>query len=170
MQLQLIQQKIYEIRGHKVMFDFDLAALYEVGTKVLNQAVKRNMERFPERFMFRLTVKEWESIRSQIVTASEQSKRNIGITPFAFSEHGVTMLASVLHSKKAIKMNIAIVEAFITLKEFALNYKELSDKLKEIENTYNRQFKDIYEAIHYLLQKDKQDTEQKERKRIGYKQ
>lgn len=169
MQIEQIQTKIYEIRGQKVMLDFDLAELYEVGTKVLNQAVKRNMERFPVRFMFRLTAAEWETMRSQIVTASVQSKRNIGATPFAFTEHGVTMLASVLRSEKAIKMNIAIVEAFIALKEFTLNYRGLSEKLQELENKYDKQFKDVYEAISFLIQKDNQDTEQKQRKRIGFK-
>ncbi len=169
MQLQVIQTKIYEVRGQKVMLDFDLAELYEVETKRLNEAVKRNAERFPERFMFRLTVIEWENMRSQIATASIQTKRNVAVTPFAFTEHGVTMLASVLKSDKAIKVNIAIVEAFIALKEFALNYKEIGDKLKELENAYNTQFKDVYEAINYLLQKNKQETNQKERKQIGYK-
>jgi len=169
MQLQVIQTKIYEVRGQKVMLDYGIAELYEVETKRLNEAVKRNTERFPERFMFRLTVKEWESVRSQIATASTQTKRNVKVTPFAFTEHGVTMLASVLKSKKAIQMNIAIVEAFIALKEFALNYKELGEKLNELEGKYNKQFKDVYEAINYLLQKDKQDTSQKERKQIGYK-
>ncbi len=148
------------------MLDFDLAELYDVETRILNQAVKRNMERFLERFMFRLTEKEWVGMRSQFVTAPESNSSQFVMSsrkhrgnqylPFAFTEHGVTMLASVLRSKKAIKMNIAIVEAFITLKEFALNYKELSDKLSELEGKYNRQFKDIYEAIDYLLQKDKQ--------------
>ncbi len=151
------------------MLDFDLAELYEVETKRLNEAVKRNTERFPERFMFRLNQTEWENIRSQFATASHQIKRNIGITPFAFTEHGVTMLASVLRSKKAIQVNIAIVEAFITLKEFALNYKQIADKLKELETTYNKQFKDVYEAINYLMQKDQLVIEQKKRKRIGYK-
>jgi hypothetical protein len=169
MQLQVIQKKIYEVRGHRVMVDFDLAELYEVGTKVLNQAVKRNIERFPERFMFRLSTKEWEFIRSQIVTASDQNKRNIAITPFAFTEHGVTMLASVLRSRKAIKMNIAIVEAFIALKEFALNYKELSEKFAKLERKNNKQFKDVYEALTYLLDKDKIDVDQQKRKRIGFK-
>ena len=138
MQLTTIQNKIYEVRGLSVMLDFDLAELYEVETKRLNEAVKRNIERFPERFMFRLTKTEWEVMRSQIATASDQSKRNISTTPFAFTEHGVTMLASVLRSKKAIQTNIAIVEAFISLKEFVLNYKELSDKLKELESRYDK--------------------------------
>lgn len=99
MQLTTIQNKIYEVRGLSVMLDFDLAELYEVETKRLNEAVKRNIERLPERFMFRLTKTEWEVMRSQIATASDQSKRNISTTPFAFTEHGVTMLASVLRSK-----------------------------------------------------------------------
>ncbi len=114
--------------------------------------------------MFRLSAKEWELMRSQFVTASTQSKRNIAITPFAFTEHGVTMLASVLRSKKAIKINIAIVEAFIALRQFALNYKGLAEKLKALEGKYE----DVYEAINYLLQKDKQEVEHKERKRIGF--
>jgi hypothetical protein len=108
-------------------------------------------------------------MRSQIATASIQKKRNTAITPFAFTEHGVTMLSSVLKSNKAIKVNIAIIEAFITLKEFAKNNKEIGDKLKELESKYNKQFKDVYEAINYLLQKDKQDISQKDRKQIGYK-
>ena len=168
MHLQVIQTKIYEIRGQKIMLDFDLAELYDVQTKRLNEAVKRNIERFPERFMFRLTITEWENMRSKIATASVQTKRNTTVTPYAFTEHGVTMLASVLKSNKAIKVNIAIVEAFISLKEFALNYKEIADKLKELENTYNKQFKDVYEAINYLLQKDKQEIAQKKRNKIGY--
>lgn len=169
MQIERIQNKIYEIRGQKIMLDFDLAELYEVGTKVLNQAVKRNPERFPPRFMFRLTIAEWENMRSQIVTASDQAKRNTRITPFGFTEHGVTMLASVLRSEKAIRMNIAIVEAFIALKEFAITYKELAEKLNELESRYDKRFNDVYDAINFLLQKDNQETSQKQRTRIGYK-
>ena len=128
MELKVIQKKIYEIRGQKVMLDFDLAELYEVATKVLNQSVKRNAERFPGDFMFRLTAKEWQSMRSQFVTASangvdsqkskimrsqiataSQNKRNAGVTPFAFTEHGVLMLSSVLSSHRAIHVNIKII-------------------------------------------------------------
>ena len=168
MQLQVIENKIYEIRGQKIMLDFDLAELYEVETKRINEAVRRNIERFPERFMFRLTQEEWNIMRSQIATAYNQKKRNIGITPFAFTEHGVTMLASVLKSKKAIQMNIVIVEAFIALKEFALNYHELSCKLRQLEEKYDRQFSDITEAINYLLQKDKIEVDQRQRRKIGF--
>lgn len=169
MNLSIIQNKIYEIRGQKVMLDFDLAELYEVETKVLNQSVKRNIERFPDRFMFRLTEKEWEFMRSQIVTASDQSKRNTKFPPLAFTEHGVTMLASILRSKKAIQTNIAIVEAFIALKELVSNYKEFETKLKELESKYDKNFKDIYQAINYLLKKDEEIGQQKSRAKIGYK-
>ena len=95
-------------------------------------------------------------------------KRPKTALPLTFTEHGITMLANVLKSKKARQTSISIVRAFIALQQFALNYKELSEKIKELENKYNKQFKDVYEAINYLLQKDKQETEQQERKRIGY--
>ncbi len=167
MQLQVIQKKIHEVRGQKVMLDFDLAELYEVETRVLNQAVKRNIDIFPDDFMFQLTAKEWESMSSQIVM-TYPVKRPKTALPLAFTEHGVTMLANVLKSKKARQTSIAIVRAFITLKQFILNYKELAEKLKELESKYNKQFKDVYEAINYLLQKDKQEVEHKDRKRIGY--
>ncbi len=168
MQLTTIQNKIYEVRGQNIMLDFDLAELYEVETRVLNQAVKRNAERFPERFMFQLTDEEWKYMSSQIVTTYPE-KRPKSAIPFAFTEHGVTMLASVLRSKKAIQTNIAIVEAFISLKEFVLNYKELSDKLKELESRYDKNFKDIYQAINFLIEKENQSAYQKERTKIGFK-
>ena len=128
------------------MLDFDIAELYEVETKVLNQAVKRNKDRFPKDFMFRLTVAEWQEMRSQIVTASPD-KRNTKATPFAFTEHGVTMLASVLRSEKAIKMNIAIVRAFIALRQFSINYKELAEEIKKLSGTvdnHSGQLNQIY--------------------------
>jgi hypothetical protein len=169
MNIQLIQNKIYEIRGVKVMLDFDLAELYEVETKRLNESVKRNIERFPERFMFQLSIEEWKSMWSQFATTSAQQKRRLSNSPYAFTEHGVTMLASILKSQKAIRMNIAIVEAFILLKEYALNHKEIVQKLDELEIKYNRQFTDIFEAINYLLQKDKKKTEVSEMEKIGYR-
>ncbi|MFA7686232.1 MAG: ORF6N domain-containing protein [Moheibacter sp.] len=134
----------------------------------MNQAVKRNMDRFPGRFMFQLTEEEWKYMSSQIVTTYPE-KRPKGAFPYAFTEHGVTMLASVLRSKKAIQTNIAIVEAFIYLKEFVLNYKELSEKLKEMETRYDKNFNDIYQAINFLIEKENQSFEQKERTKIGYK-
>jgi phage regulator Rha-like protein len=168
MQLQLIQKKIFEIRGHKVMFDFDLAELYDVETRALNQAVKRNMDIFPDDFMFQLTIREWQTMSSQFVMTYPR-KRPKSAPPLAFTEHGVTMLANVLKSKKARKTSVAIVRAFISLKQFLLDHKELAGKLKELESKYDKKFADIYEAINYLLNKDKQETEQKQRRRIGFK-
>ncbi len=169
MQLQVIQKKIFEVRGQKVMLAFDLARLYEVETKVLNQAVRRNVERFPERFMFRLTFAEWKSVRSQIVTLEKGKGKHPKYLPYAFTEHGVTMLASVLRSKKAIQMNISIVEAFIALKEFALSYKELAEKIAKLERKYNRQFADVYEALDLLLPEKQNRDNWKNRQRIGFK-
>jgi bifunctional pyridoxal-dependent enzyme with beta-cystathionase and maltose regulon repressor activities len=129
MQVQVIQKKIYEIRGQRIMLDFDLAELYEVETRVLNQAVIRNIDLFPEDFMFQLSLNEWEGMSSQIVM-TYPLKRPKNALPFAFTEHGVTMLANTLKSKKARLTSIAVVRAFIALKQFALNYNEISDKLR----------------------------------------
>ncbi|MEO7924388.1 MAG: ORF6N domain-containing protein [Chitinophagaceae bacterium] len=171
MRLTLIQQKIYEIRGQKVMLDFDLADLYDVETKALNQAVKRNIDRFPPDFMIRLSRKEWTTMRSQFVTAS-QNKRNSNITPFAFTEHGVGMVASVLKSKRAVKMNIAIVRAFITLKQLVLDYKDLADQISQIRfsvKNHSEQLKQIYNAIENLLEDAAKKRSWTERERIGFK-
>ena len=169
MEITEIHQKIYEIRGQKVMLDFDLAIIYNVQTKVLNQAVKRNLERFPERFMFRLTKTEWDNMRSQIVTASDQNKRNISNTPFVFTEHGVTMLSSVLKSQKAIQINIMIIDAFIILKQITKNQSNFVEQLQKLEIKYDKQFDDIFESINYLLKKDSLEKYTKERRKIGYK-
>lgn len=193
MQLQFIQQKIFEIRGLKVMLDFDLAALYEVETRVFNQAVKRNIENFPEDFMFRLTKKEWDYLRSQIVILDEQRTENQSTNssqfvmssrkhrgkvyqPYAFTEHGVTMLASILKSSIARKMNIAIVRAFIALRKFAIEYKDILkqlDGLKDRISGHDAQLNQIYEALENMLDK-KADEENKlelwmQRERIGFK-
>lgn len=168
MYAQEIHSKIHEIRNQKVMLDFDLAALYEVETRVLNQSVKRNIDIFPADFIFRLNTEEWETMSSQFVMTSS-TKRPKKALPLAFTEYGVAMLANVLKSKKARQTSIAIVRAFIALKQFALNYKEITDRLSELEDKNNKQFKDVYEAINYLLRKDKHSIEQQERKRIGFK-
>ena len=163
------------------MLDFDLAELYEVETRVLNQAVKRNIERFPEDFMFQLSKDEWDNLKSQIMILLEEnpnssqivmsSRKHRGGTylPYAFTEHGVAMLSSILRSKKAIDVNISIVRAFIILRQFALNYKELAQKIVELETKYDHQFEDVYEALKLLLSERKKKLEQEERKRIGYK-
>jgi hypothetical protein len=169
MEIQTIQSKIYEIRGQKVMLDFDLAILYETETKVLKQAVRRNLNRFPADFMFEVSVEDLSNLRSQIVTSSLKSWGGTRYKPFAFTEQGVAMLASILNSPKAIEVNIAIVRAFVFIRQYALSHKDLTEKLRKLEARYNRKFKDISAAIHFLLQKDQLATSQKERKRIGFK-
>ena len=170
MQLQKVQHKIQEIRNQKVMLDFDLAELYEVETRILNQAVKRNIERFPDDFMFRLTKEEFDSVKiisSQFVMTS--SKRPNTALPYAFTEQGLAMLSGILKSKKAIDVNISIMRAFVFLRQYALTHKDLTEKLNELEKKHNKQFKDVYEAINYLIAKDKQTEKQVTRKQIGYK-
>ena len=162
MEIELIKNKIFEIRGQKVMLDFDLATLYETSTKVLKQSVRRNINRFPEDFMFELTPMELESLRSQIVTSNRGGLRYM---PFAFTEQGVAMLSSVLNNEKAIEINIAIIRSFVALRKFALNYEELTKRLTEIEN----QFPDIYKALNYLVDKDNDTNKNTERNKIGYK-
>ena len=169
MQIQLIQKKIYELRGQRVMLDFDLAELYTVETRALNQAVKRNVERFPERFMFQLTREEWKSLISQIVISKTGKRGGTQKLPYVFTEHGVAMLASVLRSKKAIKINIAIVEAFIALREFAFTFKELGEKIKKLEHKQNKQYADVYKALKYLMADKQNRDDWKSRKQIGYK-
>jgi hypothetical protein len=169
MQLQVIQKRIYEIRGHKVMLDFDLAELYETETRVLKQAVRRNIDRFPSDFLFELTHAEYNLLRSQSVILEKGKGQHSKYLPFAFTEQGVAMLASVLSSTKAIQVNIQIVRTFVFLRQYALSHKELSNKLDELEKKYNKQFKDVYEAINYLLKKQNEEPEHKDRKRIGFK-
>jgi hypothetical protein len=168
MQLQLIQSRIYELRGQRVMLDFDLAELYDVETRVLNQAVKRNIERFPADFMFQLDKSEWESLRSQIVILETGRGKHSKYLPLAFTEQGLAMLSGILNSAKAIEVNIAIMRAFVLIRQYALSHKDLTAKLKELENKYDTQFSDVYQALNYLLEKDKQELDQKKRKRIGY--
>lgn len=162
MELQLIQQKIHEIRGQKVMLDFDLAKMYGTETKVFKQAVKRNINRFPPDFMFELTRTEFESLRSQIVTSNRGGTRYL---PFAFTEQGVAMLSSVLNSERAIEVNIGIMRAFVAIRRYALTYTELSQRLTELEI----RSEDFEKALVLLLQdrKDKKDWEKRER--IGFK-
>jgi hypothetical protein len=174
MQLTVIQQKIYEVKGYKIMLDFDLAELYEVETRVMNQAVKRNSNRFPSDFMFRLTAEEWAELSSsQFVMMDSPPKNRSGkYLPYAFTEHGVTMLASVLKSELAEQMSIAIVRAFIALRQFALDYKDLAEQINEIRQTvtnHNEQLNQIYDAIENLLYDKIQQKAWKDRERIGFK-
>ena len=160
--LEIINNKIHVIRNQKVMLDFDLALLYQIETKVLKQAVRRNIERFPEDFMFELTKEEFDNLRSQIVTSSYGGTRYM---PFAFTEQGVAMLSSVLNSKKAIEVNIAIMRTFVVLRNSILSLDEITNRVSEIE----QQFPEIYKALNYLMDTHQKNTEQKERSKIGFK-
>ena len=162
MEIEVIQNKIYEIRGCRVMLDFDLALLYNVETKVFKQSVRRNINRFPIDFMFELSELEFKSLRSQIVTSNRGGSRYM---PFAFTEQGIAMLSSVLNSEKAITINIAIIRAFVTFRQFTLSYAELKTKIEEIE----KQFPDIYSTLNYLVEKDAVAVSNDERIKIGYK-
>ncbi|MGC4034373.1 MAG: ORF6N domain-containing protein [Chitinophagaceae bacterium] len=189
MQLNIIQNKIFEIRGQRVMLDFDLAELYEIETKVFNQAVKRNIKRFPEDFMFRLTTKEWSILRSQFVTSRLQEVENqkdisLGLqtatlkhggsryAPYAFTEQGVAMLSGILNSDKAINMNIAIMRAFVEIRKIVLQQSDLKEQLKQIKEKlgeHDVQLNQIYDAMENLL--DEKATQRKwdDRDRIGFK-
>jgi phage regulator Rha-like protein len=191
MDIAIIQNRIYEIREQRVMIDFDIAELYEVETRVLNQSVKRNPDRFPEDFMFRLTQPEWENLRSQIMAHSASSNssqivmssrkhRGEVYLPFAFTEHGVTMLASVLRSKRAVDMNIAIVRAFIAIRKAANKLSHFAEQLNELQvemrakfGEHDVQLSTIYDALENLLDKEADKEAAKEkwegRERIGFK-
>ncbi|GBD96562.1 ORF6N domain protein [bacterium BMS3Abin06] len=149
-QQEVIEGKIYIIRGHKVMLDSDLAELYEAETKVLLQAVKRNLERFPSDFMFQLNNQEVISLRSQIVT-SKSSRGGRRYLPYVFTEQGVAMLSSVLKNDRAIKVNIAIMRAFVNLRGMLSAHKDLARKLEQMEKKYDSQFKIVFDAIRQLM-------------------
>ncbi len=166
MELELIKRSILEIRGKKVILDFELAKMYQSETKRLKESVRRNIKRFPDDFMFELTPEEWENLRSQIATSSWGGQRYL---PFAFTEQGVAMLSSVLNSEIAIEVNINIMRAFVLMRQFALTYQELSEQLKDLENRHNQKFDDIEQVLKYLIQKDKKQIQQGERKQVGYK-
>ncbi len=167
MHIQIIQQKNYEIRGLRVMLDADLAELYGVETRVLKQAVRRNLRRFPADFMFELNESEIEWMVSQNVIPSKKSLG--GAYPFAFTEQGVAMLSSVLRSDKAIDTNIAIMRVFVALRNYALSYAELSQKITELEARYDAEIADIHEALTQLAPPEKAPDAWENRPRIGFK-
>jgi hypothetical protein len=157
-----ITQAIHIVRGHKVMLDADLAALYGVVTKALNQAVKRNLARFPEDFMFQLTREEAEALRSQSVTldaptadagaATSRRGKHLKYSPYAFTEQGVAMLSSVLHSERAVLVNIEIMRAFVRLRAYLAAHEELQTKLAKLERKYDAQFRAVFDAIRQLME------------------
>ncbi len=144
-----IEEKIFLMRGHKIMLDRDLAKLYGVETKYLNRQVRRNIRRFPQEFMFRLSVGE----KNELVTNWHQFKtmKHSSALPYAFTEYGALMLANVLKSSRAIKMSIAIIRTFIKLREIAITHKDLQQKIEAMEKKYDRQFKVVFDAIRKLL-------------------
>lgn len=174
--IKSIQNRIYEIRGERVILDRDLADLYEVETKVLNQAVKRNIQRFPTDFMFRLAPIEWQTLkerevflRSQIVTSNRGGSRHL---PYAFTEQGVAMLSGILNSDKAIAMNIAIMRAFVETRKLLLselNFKEQLKQIKERLGEHDAQLNQLYDAMENLLDEKIAQRKWEERERIGFK-
>lgn len=167
MDLQIIQNKIFEVRGCRVMLDYHLAELYQVETRALKQAVKRNIERFPSDFMFVLTQEEANLLLSIGVSQNViPPAYNFGVAmPMAFTEQGVAMLSSVLRSKVAIEVNISIMRAFVLMRQMAIGYEELSRRIEELEVSTDTQFNELYQALTQLLSQSKQ---QKERRPVGF--
>ena len=161
MPIERIDRAILVIRGHKVMLDADLANLYGVEPKVLNQAVKRNIVRFPADFMFQLTAEEVDRLRSQFVTSSSWGGRRY--LPYAFTEQGVAMLSSVLRSQRAVQVNIEIMRAFVRPRQMLQQNADLARKLAQLEKKYDAQFRAVFDAIRELMK-----PPEKTKRRIGF--
>lgn len=157
-----IHQRILIVRGFRVMLDADLAELYDIPTKVFNQAIQRNMDRFPEDFMFQLTETEFAGLRSQLVT-SKKGRGGRRYLPYVFTEQGVAMLSGVLNSHRAVQANIAIMRAFVRMRETMASHRELSERLNALEKTYDARLRVVFEAIRALMEPPK-----KQRRRIGF--
>jgi len=159
--IELIEKSIFIIRSEKIMLDRDLAELYQVTTKALNQAVKRNLERFPSEFMFQLNKQE----KDELVTNCDrlETLKHSTSLPYAFTEQGVAMLSSILKSKRAIQVNIQIMKTFVQLRRMYLNNKELADKINELEKKYDKQFKLVFDALRALI-----TTESPSKRKIGF--
>ncbi|RZK42846.1 MAG: ORF6N domain-containing protein [Pedobacter sp.] len=185
--IKSIESKIYEIRGERVMLDYDLALLYQVETKSLNLAVKRNLKRFPEDFMFQLTREEWNNLRFQFETSSTKTllnadeietlkpKQQYGgnrYLPYAFTEQGVAMLSGVLRSEKAIEMNIAIMRAFVDIRKILLKQSNINEQIAEIKERigeHDVQLNELYDAMDNLLDAKIAQIKWKDREKIGFK-
>lgn len=167
MELQIIQNKIFEIRGTRVMLDYDLAEMYQVETKNLKRSVRRNIERFPPDFMFELTKDEYDFLRCNFGTLENSGRgQYTKYLPFAFTEQGIAQLSSVLNSPLAIQVNISIIRTFVALRQYALGYAELNRKIEKFMIETNMQFSDIYQVLTELA--SKKDLEEKPRNPIGY--
>ncbi len=167
MELTTIKNSIHEIREKRVILDYELAKMYEVETRVLKQAVRRNLDRFPEDFMFELSLDEMKNLVSQNVIPS--LKYFGGAQVYAFSEQGIAMLSSVLKSKLAIQINISIMRAFVMMRQWSLTYHELTERSEELERSHGQRFDGIEQVLNYFKQKDKQSAQQTQRKQVGYK-
>jgi hypothetical protein len=165
---ELVMNKIYLIRNQKVMLDSDLAELYQVETKALNQQVKRNLKRFPADFMFQLTTNEWDVMRSQFVTAS-QNKRNINASPYVFTEQGVAMLSSVLKSDRAIEVNIQIMRIFTKIRQILFDNTDLRLDIEKMKKKFDKQDKNMEIVFRYLDELLEKKENPIERNKIGYK-
>jgi hypothetical protein len=161
--IELVERKIYLIRGQKVMLDADLAELYGVETKILNKAVSRNADRFPDDFMFSLNAEEYDSLRFQIGTLKTGRGQHRKYLPNVFTEQGVAMLSSVLHSKQAAQVNIAIMRTFVKLREMISSHKDLARKLEDLEKKYDMQFKVVFDVIRQLMA-----TPEPKQKKVGF--
>ncbi len=161
-----IERRILLIRSQKVMLDRDVAELYQVPTRALNQAVKRNLDRFPADFMFQLTREELATWRSHFVTSNPGAKMGLRRAPFAFTEHGIAMLSSVLKSERAVLVNIAIIRTFVRLRQLLATHADLARKLKDLEKQYDEQFRVVFEAIRQLMVPP---TEAEKKNRIGFR-
>lgn len=165
MPVELIESKIYLVRGHKVMLDSDLAELYQVETRALVQGVKRNLGRFPVDFMFQLNDHEDAALRSQIVTLKKGRGQHRKYLPYVFTEQGVAMLSSVLNSERAIEVNIAIMRTFVKLREMIASHKDLAKRLDELEKKYDVQFRTVFDAIRQLMA----PPPETKKKKIGFR-
>jgi hypothetical protein len=165
MELELIKNCILDIRGKRVILDYELAKLYEVETKYLKRTVRNNLVRFPTDFMFELTSEEWNDLRCKNSTSSWGGQR---YPPFAFTEQGVAMLSGLLNSKTAIYINISIMRAFVLMRQWALEYQDLQEKLTDLEKRFGQKFTDIEQVLNYLIQKDQKQVQQGSRKKIGF--
>lgn len=167
---EVIISKIYTLRGRQVMLSQDLAELYEVETKVLNQQVKRNIGKFPDRYMFQLTKDEYDRLRSQNVTLKRG--QHVKYLPYAFTEHGILMLSSVLNSERADKVNMLIIDTFVKLRELMFMHKDVIHQLEQVQNKLTEHDGQIMVIFEYLKQLEKtkqEDLELKTRKKIGFK-
>ena len=165
MELTTIKNSIHEIRGKRVILDYELAKMYEVETKYLKRTVRNHLKRFPSDFMFELSAEEWQNLRCNFSTSSWGGKRYL---PFAFTEQGVAMLSGLLNSDLAIEMNIAIMRAFVLMREWAFTYQELAERIASLEKQHGKRFDDIEQVLNYLIKKEKQSMQQQERKQVGY--